>query len=86
MDLTAEIERMKHVINETCSCLYCTMIDIMSGDPELNKWAKEFVVSVAQQGWQKEYSEKQKAVIKKLFQEQKTKYRKTSKKTGDLQC
>ena len=43
------------------------MIDIMWGDPALNSWEKKFVESVARQGWQRDYSDKQKAKIKSIF-------------------
>lgn len=46
----------------------------MFGDPLLNSWEKTFIASVAHQGWQKNYSPKQKAVLKRLFAQQKTKY------------
>lgn len=65
---------MKHLIDKTCSCLYCQMIDIMFGDPLLGSWEKNFIDSVARQGWQKEYSPKQKAVIERLFKHQKRKH------------
>jgi len=62
------------------------MIDIMFGDPELNDWSKKFLESVARQGWLKNYSPKQKAVIEKLYHQQQKKYQKTSEKRGELQC
>lgn len=58
---------MNHLIDEVCNCTYCTKITIMHGDPLLNKWEKKFVESVSEQGWQGDYSKKQKAVIDKTF-------------------
>ena len=61
---------MSHISDKVCSCKYCTMIDCMYGDPKLTKWEKDFVESVACFGWHKDYSDKQKAVIKKIFAKQ----------------
>ncbi len=56
-----------HISDKVCSCEYCTKIDIMYGDPLLTLWEKDFLESVADQGWQRDYSDKQKAVIDKVF-------------------
>lgn len=64
----------EHIIDEICSCEFCTKIDCIFGDPLLNDWEKRFIDSVARQGWQKEYSDKQKRVISKIFTKQKYKY------------
>ena len=50
------------------------MIDVMVGDPLLSIWEKKFIDSVIEQGWQIDYSEKQKAVIKKIYVKQRQKY------------
>lgn len=63
-----------HISDEVCSCEYCQMIDCIYGDPKLNKWERDFIDSAARQGWQRDYSPKQKAVIKKIFINQKRKY------------
>lgn len=65
---------LDHIADEVCSCRYCQMIDVMFGDPKLNRWEREFIQSVIFQGWQKDYSPKQKAVIEKTFQKQRAKY------------
>jgi len=54
------------------------MLDVMYGDPLLNAWEKEFVKSAASQGWYKDYSPKQKAVIKRIFDRQTKKYTHTA--------
>lgn len=56
-----------HKIDIPCNCVYCTMIDVMWGDPLLNDWEKKFVESVARQGGERNYSDKQKAKIKDVF-------------------
>lgn len=63
-----------HITDKVCSCEYCQMIDVIFGDPLLNKWEKEFIDSVSQQGWQRDYSLKQKVVIKKIFTTQRKRY------------
>jgi len=65
---------MKHVIDKACSCNYCTMIDVMWGDPKLNRWERRFVHSVARYGWISDYSNKQKACIEKIFNRQRRIY------------
>ncbi len=65
---------MKHIADKVCSCEYCQMIDVIFGDPLLNKWEKDFIESVMYYGWQKDYSDKQKAVIKKIYIKQRRKY------------
>ena len=65
---------IEHKIDKVCSCKYCTMIDIMYGDPLANTWEKGFIPSVARQGWYKDYSLKQKAAIERLFNKQKRVY------------
>jgi len=65
---------VKHLIDKTCSCKYCQMIDVMFGDPLLNRWEKDFVESVALFGWHADYTSKQKNVVKKLFEKQRRKY------------
>ncbi len=50
------------------------MIDCIFGDPEFNDWERNFIDSVARQGWQRDYSSKQKAVIKRIYVAQKNKY------------
>jgi len=65
---------MNHIADKICSCEYCQMIDVIFGDPLLNKWEKDFIDSVASFGWHKDYSDKQKAVIKKIFVNQRQKY------------
>lgn len=50
------------------------MIDCIFGDPKLNSWEKEFIDSVARQGWQRDYSPKQKVVIKRIYETQKKRY------------
>lgn len=65
---------MEHLSDNVCSCEFCQMIDVMFGDPLLNAWEKDFVESVASFGWHKDYTPKQKAVIKRLFEKQKKKY------------
>ena len=68
----------EHIQDKVCSCRYCTMLDVMYGDPLLNAWEKEFVKSAASQGWYKDYSPKQKAVIKRIFDRQTKKYTHTA--------
>ncbi len=68
------MQRIKHIIDKVCSCEYCQMIDVIFGDPKLNSWEKKFIDSVAEQGWQREYSPKQKAVIRKIYKTQRAKY------------
>lgn len=63
-----------HIIDKICCCKHCQMIDVMFGDPLLNKWEKEFLESVARQGWQRDYSPKQKAVIEKTYAKQRRKW------------
>lgn len=65
---------MKHIADKVCSCDYCTMIDVMFGDPLLNAWERHFIASVASYGWRDDYSLKQKAVIQRLFHTQRRKY------------
>ena len=31
-------EITEHIATRVCKCKYCTMIDVMMGDPELNEW------------------------------------------------
>lgn len=57
----------KHVPDKICSCHYCTLIDIVFGDPLLTPWEQKFISSVAWQGWERDYSPKQKAVIDKIY-------------------
>ncbi len=61
---------MEHIADKICSCEYCLKLDIMFGDPLLPQWEKDFIDSVARQGWQRDYSPKQKAVINKVFKKQ----------------
>lgn len=63
-----------HLTDSICNCEYCQMIDVMYGDPLLSKWERDFIESVASFGWRKDYTPKQKAVIKKTFAKQKHKY------------
>ena len=63
-----------HIIAGVCSCEHCQMIDVIFGDPLLNAWEKEFIDSVARQGWLRDYSEKQKACIQKIYTTQRHKY------------
>lgn len=65
---------MKHLIDKACSCKYCTMIDIMWGDPALSKWGRGFIKSVARWGWEFNYSPAQKKKIIEVFKEQLKKY------------
>lgn len=65
---------MIHILDKVCSCEYCQMIDVIFGDPLLNKWERDFIESVVNFGWHKDYSEKQKSVIKKIFTNQRRKY------------
>lgn len=65
---------MKHIIDKTCSCLHCTMLDIMFGDPTLSPWEKRFIKSVSEFGWLDNYTPKQISVIEKIFKKQKRKY------------
>lgn len=60
------ITRPEHVSDKVCSCHYCTCIDIVFGDPLLTPWERNFIDSVARQGWERDYSIKQKAVIDKI--------------------
>ena len=46
----------------------------MFGDPKLNSWERDFINSVIFQGWEKDYSPKQKAVIEKTFLKQRKKW------------
>lgn len=73
---------MKHVIEKVCSCEYCQMIDVMWGDPRLNPWEAKFVASVARFGWRADYSDKQKACIKKIFKRQRLLYENERKNRG----
>jgi len=50
------------------------MIDAMFWDPFLNNWEHTFITDVAQWGWHSDYTPKQKAVIERLFEQQKSKY------------
>ena len=63
-----------HLISEVCSCEFCTMLDVMTGDPELNEWEKEFIKSVSNYGWMSDYSLKQKTKIKDIYEKQKKKW------------
>jgi len=65
---------MEHLIDTICSCPYCTMLDVMFGDPLLNSWEWKFVESVTSFGWHFDYTPKQKAVIKRLFSQQGQRY------------
>jgi len=58
---------MEHVIDKICECEFCTMLDCMWGDPLLSKWESSFVNSVVRSGWHYEYTPKQKAKIKEVF-------------------
>lgn len=50
------------------------MIDIMWGDPLLSPWETKFIESVARFGWFSDYSDKQKAVIRRIFNTQRARY------------
>ena len=63
-----------HITDKVCSCKFCTMLDVMFGDPKLNSWERDFINSVIFQGWEKDYSPKQKAVIEKTFLKQRKKW------------
>lgn len=65
---------MEHLIDKICSCKYCQMIDVIFGDPLLNAWEKKFINSVAEQGWHKDYTPKQKVIIERIFKVQKKRY------------
>lgn len=65
---------MTHIADKICSCEYCQMIDVIFGDPKLNAWEKKFIDSVAYQGWEHDYSDKQKVVIKRIYRTQRKKY------------
>ena len=74
---------MAHIADKICSCEYCQMVDVIFGDPLLSAWEKKFIDSVAEQGWQRDYSPKQKAVIKKIYKTQRKKY---LTKQDDIVC
>jgi len=63
-----------HIADKVCSCECCQKIDVIFGDPLLNEWEKVFIDSVAKQGWQKEYSTRQKTVIDRIYKNQRNKY------------
>jgi len=46
------------------------MIDVMFGDPLLSPWEKSFVESVGRAGWFYEYTPKQKAILKRIYNRQ----------------
>lgn len=66
MNVAKQKQTQKHITDQVCSCRYCTIIDIVFGDPFLTPWEKKFIDSVARQGWERDYSPKQKAVINKI--------------------
>ena len=63
-----------HIADKLCSCRFCTMIDVMFGDPLLNEWEKKFIESVARQGWLYDYTPKQKTKLLKIFHRQWARY------------
>lgn len=65
---------MSHIIDQVCDCEFCQMIDVMMGDPMLSRWEREFLDSVAQQGWHHNYSENQKAKVRQMYAQQRAKY------------
>lgn len=65
---------MSHSRETACSCEHCQMLDAMYGDPLLNDWGHEFVESVARQGWDHDYTDKQKAKIEELYEQQRSRY------------
>jgi hypothetical protein len=65
---------MSHSQDTPCSCEHCQMLDVMWGDPLLNKWGREFVERVAEHGWYRNYSDKEKRKIEELFWQQRRKY------------
>lgn len=73
--MTTETKDVTHIADKICRCEYCLMIDVIYGDPLLSEWERNFIDSVARQGWHRDdYSEKQKAVIKRIFKRQRHKY------------
>ena len=72
--LLMETISQNHIMAAVCSCEYCQMIDVIFGDPLLNAWEKRFIGSVASQGWHRDYSDKQKACIEKIYRAQRQKY------------
>lgn len=66
---------MSHIIDKVCSCEFCTMLDCLFGDPLLSAWEKKFVENMIEYGWMANYTEKQKAKIKEVFNKMRKKSR-----------
>lgn len=67
MNVAKQKRTQKHIAEKVCSCHYCSCIDIVFGDPLLTPWEQKFINSVARQGWERDYSPKQKKVIDKIY-------------------
>jgi len=52
-----------HVAELPCSCFYCQLIDIVFDDPLLNPWERRFIFHLSGWGWERDYTEKQKAKL-----------------------
>jgi hypothetical protein len=57
-----------HKTSEICDCENCTKIDMLIGDPLLNLWESDFIKSLSQYGWIKDYSDLQAAKLNQVWQ------------------